>query len=85
MKTTKIIGFSNQNKNKGRPSSKSRLWNKKNKNKYMTHTNKNPTKFYCKEKIEQGYNRKMYPKLVLNIIKVMGNSTFTGHLTLKKF
>jgi hypothetical protein len=38
--------------------------------------NKNPMKFYCKEeiKIEQGYDKKTYPKLVLNILKVMGNS-----------
>jgi hypothetical protein len=36
--------------------------------------NKNLTKFYCKEeiKIEQGYNKETYPKLVLNKLKVMG-------------
>jgi hypothetical protein len=26
-------------------------------------------------KIEQGYDKKMHPKLVLNILKVMGNFT----------
>jgi hypothetical protein len=35
MKTTKFIGFPNQNKNKGKPSSKFKLWNNKNKNKNM--------------------------------------------------
>jgi hypothetical protein len=39
--------------------------------------NKNPKRFYCKEKIkiEQGYDKNMYPKLLLNKLKVMGNST----------
>jgi peptidyl-tRNA hydrolase len=36
MKTTKSIGFPNQNENKGNPSSKFKLWNNKNKNKIMT-------------------------------------------------
>jgi hypothetical protein len=35
-KTTKSTGFFNQEKNKGRFNSKSRLWNKKNENKNMT-------------------------------------------------
>jgi hypothetical protein len=38
--------------------------------------NKNPTRFYCKEKIKQGYDKKTYPRLVFNILKVMRNSTF---------
>jgi hypothetical protein len=80
MKITKIIGLSNQNENKGRPSSKSRLWNKKNKKKNITRVNKNSTKNYCKEKIEQGYNKKNYAKLMLNIVKVIDNSTSIGHL-----
>ncbi len=41
----------------------------------MTSTNKNPTKFYCKEEIGQSYDNKMYPELVLNKLKVMKNST----------
>jgi hypothetical protein len=38
---------------------------------------KNPTRFYCKEKMKtkQGYDKKKYPKLVLNRLKVMGNPT----------
>jgi hypothetical protein len=38
---------------------------------------KNPTRFYCKEKtkIEQSYNKKMLPKLMLNILKVTENYT----------
>jgi hypothetical protein len=36
MKTTKILIFPNQNENKGMPGSKSRLWNKKNKNSNTT-------------------------------------------------
>jgi hypothetical protein len=38
----------------------------------------NPTRFYYKEeiKIKQGYDKKMYSKLMLNIVKVMGNYTF---------
>jgi ATP adenylyltransferase/5',5'''-P-1,P-4-tetraphosphate phosphorylase II len=37
---------------------------------------KNPTRFYCKEETKQGYDKKIYPKLVLNKLKVMGKSTF---------
>jgi len=36
-KTTKSIGFHNQNENKGWLKSKSKSWNNKNKNKNMTH------------------------------------------------
>ncbi len=38
--------------------------------------NKNPTRFYYKEEIEQGHDKTTYPRLVLNKLKVMGNSTF---------
>ncbi len=27
--------------------------------------NKNPTRFYCKKGIKQGYDKEMYPKLML--------------------
>jgi len=39
--------------------------------------NKNPMRFYYKEEIlkKQGYDKKMYPKLMLNILNVMKNST----------
>jgi len=37
----------------------------------MTSVNKNPIRFYCKEEIEQGYDKKTYPKLVLNKLNVM--------------
>jgi len=39
--------------------------------------NKNSTWFYYKKEIKkkQGYDKKTYQKLVLNILKVMGNST----------
>ncbi len=35
----------------------------------MTHAKQESIKFYCKEetKTEQGYDNKMYPKLMLNI------------------
>jgi hypothetical protein len=49
---------------------------RKNKNKNTTCANKNPTRFYCKEETKQGYDNKTYQKLVLNKLKVMGNSTF---------
>ncbi len=48
--------------------------------------NKNPTRFYYKEemKIKQGYDKKMYSKLALNKLNVMGNSIskniHIGHL-----
>jgi hypothetical protein len=29
----------------------------------MTCSNKNPTRFYCKEKTKQSYNKKAYPKI----------------------
>ncbi len=75
MKTTKTIIFFNQNNNKGMPSSKSRSWNKKNKNKNMTSVNKEPTIFYCKKETEQSYDKKTYLKLVLNKREVIENST----------
>jgi hypothetical protein len=39
---------------------------------------KNSTRFYYKNetKIKQGCDKKTYPKLVLNRLKIMGNSTF---------
>jgi hypothetical protein len=48
--------------------------------------NNNPTRFYCKEKlkIKQGYNQKMYTKLVLNKFFKWGIILLyilTGHLT----
>ncbi len=39
----------------------------------MTIGNKNLTRFYCKEEIRQHYDKKMYPKLMLNKLKVMEN------------
>ncbi len=63
-KIIKTTWFYNQNENKGKPISKSKSWNKNNKN--TTHANNNPTKFYCKEEMKQGYDKKMYLKLVLN-------------------
>jgi hypothetical protein len=52
--------------------------------------NKNPIRFYCKEKTKtkQGYDKEMYPKLVLNKLKVMGNFDFIipiWHLAQKCF
>jgi hypothetical protein len=38
--------------------------------------NKNPTRFNCKKDTKQGYDKKTYPKLMLNKLKVMGNYTF---------
>jgi hypothetical protein len=49
MKITQITWFFNPNENKGRPSSKSISWNKKDKNQNMTSANKNPIKFYYKK------------------------------------
>jgi hypothetical protein len=37
--------------------------------------NKNSTNFYCKKEIEQGYNKKTYPRPMLNKLKVVINST----------
>jgi ATP adenylyltransferase/5',5'''-P-1,P-4-tetraphosphate phosphorylase II len=74
-KTTKTIGFCNQNKNKGSLIPNPNHEIKKNENKNMTHANNNPTRFYCFEEIKskQGY----HPKLLLNKLKVMKNSTLT--------
>jgi len=33
-------------------------------------------KNYCKKETKQSYNKKMYPKFVLNILIIMGNPTF---------
>ncbi len=38
--------------------------------------NKNPIWIYYKEEIKQGYDKKTYPKLMLNILKTKKNSTF---------
>jgi hypothetical protein len=38
--------------------------------------NKNPTRIYCNEETKQSYDKKTYPKLMLNKLKVMGNFTF---------
>jgi hypothetical protein len=45
------------------------------------------TQQYFIAKKKQKQNKKMFPKLMLNILKVMGNSTFIipiGHLSQKK-
>jgi hypothetical protein len=90
MKTTKsTLKVSNPNKNKGmlnfNPNRETRknkgMLNfnpnretRKNKNMNTKCANKNPTRFYYKEEIEQGYDKKSYPKLALNSLKVMKNS-----------
>jgi len=38
---------------------------------YHNVRNKNLIIFYCKEEIKQTYDKKTYPKLVLNKLKVM--------------
>ncbi len=47
-----------------------------NKNKNTTHGIQNPTRFYGKKetKIEQGYDKKTYSKLMLKKLKFFGNS-----------
>jgi ATP adenylyltransferase/5',5'''-P-1,P-4-tetraphosphate phosphorylase II len=74
IKTTKIIGFPNQNENKGCliPNPNNEI--KKTRTRHVQ--NKNPKRYYCKEGIEYDYDKKTYPKLLLNKLKVMGNSTF---------
>ncbi len=47
---------------------------RKNKNKKTTNVNKNPIRLYYKEETKQSYDKKTYPKLVLNRPKVMKNS-----------
>jgi hypothetical protein len=77
-KTIKSTRFSNQNENKGRHNSKFKLWNKKNKNKNMTCANQNffkkkiTKKKFKKNKAMTGKHTK---KLMLNILKVINNST----------
>ncbi len=77
-KTTKFTWFPNQDKNKGKPSSKFKLWNKKNKNKNTTCVKQDSNKILLQEgnKNKTRLWQKKIPKLVLNILKVMGNSTF---------
>jgi hypothetical protein len=102
MKTTKFTIFFNQNENKGKLSSKSKLWNKKNEKKkhdmceasiqwptflcnlpsliFLTHITQ--AKWGANEILLQGRNKnrtrlrqKKYQKLMLNILKVIWNST----------
>jgi hypothetical protein len=68
--------FLNKNLSKGMFSFKSRSWNKKNKNNNTTSANKNPIIFYCKKETKQCYDKKTYPKLMLNRLKVMKISTY---------
>jgi len=73
MKTTGFTRFFNQDKNKGRPNSKSNREIKKTRIRTQRVWNKNLTRFYYKEetKTKHDYDKKMYPKSVLNILKVM--------------
>jgi hypothetical protein len=78
-KQSNLHDFLNQNEKKGKPIFKSRSWNKTIKNKNMTHVKKkSKMKFYYEEemKTEQGYDKKTYSKLVLNILKIIRNSIF---------
>ncbi len=61
------------------PNYKYRSWNeKKTRTKRWQVQDKNSTWFYYKNKTKTkwGYYKKTYPKLMLNILKVMGNPTF---------
>jgi hypothetical protein len=64
--------------NKGIPNFKSRSWNRKSKAKTQCVDNVNVKGFYYKNmiRIEQDHEKGMYPKLVLNIFKVMWDFTF---------
>jgi len=59
--------------NEGKPSFKSRSWNKKSKAKTQCVHNVNAKGFYYKNmiRIEQDHEKNMYSKLMLNIFKVM--------------
>jgi hypothetical protein len=73
-KTTKSTWFLNQDKKKTSLVPNLDHETKKIRIRTQYVQNKNSIKFYCKENIKtwQGYDKKMYPKLVLNILKVMG-------------
>ncbi len=77
-KQPNIQDFPNQIENKDKLNTKSKLWNKKTKTKTWQVQNKNSTRFYCKNeiRIEQSCDKKIYPRLMLNILKVIRNSTF---------
>jgi len=75
IKTTKITRFSNQNKNNDRPNSKLKSLNKKKKTKTQHVRTRIQQKNYCKKEIKQNYDKKMYSKLLLNKLKIMGNPT----------
>jgi hypothetical protein len=73
MQATKITRFSNPNENKGMPNSKSRSWNKKNKNKNMKCVKQDSNKILLQRKNKIGlWQKKIYPKLMLNKLKVKG-------------
>jgi len=74
-KITKIVGGFTQNENKGRLIPNSNHETKQTRIRTWCMQNKNSTKFYCKNKIEQGYNKKTYPRPMLNKLKVVINST----------
>ncbi len=46
----------------------------------MTSVNKDPTKFYCKKEIKQGYDKKNLPKTIVEQIK--SNEKFYFYLYL---
>ncbi len=49
---------------------------KKTRKKTQHMQNKNPIWIYYKKEIKWGYDKKTYPKLMLNILHTMRNSTF---------
>lgn len=71
-KQPRLRNFLNQDKNK----SKLNFSNSDCETRTITRhvQNRNPTKFYCKEK--KSYNKKTYQKSILNRLKLMKNSTF---------
>jgi acid phosphatase class B len=78
LKQPYLWDFLNQDKNNNKPNPKSWLWNKKNKNKNTTHAKQKSNIIFLqgRNKTKQGYDKKMYPKLVLNKLKVIGNLIF---------
>jgi hypothetical protein len=64
--------------NEGIPNFKSKSWNSKSKAKTQRMSNVNAKGFYNKNmiRIKQDHEKDMYPKLVLNIFKVMWDSIF---------
>ncbi len=84
-KTTKFLKFPNQNENKGKHNSRSKLWNKKNKKKNTTHGKQKSNKILLQRRNKTKLWQENVPKI--NVEQIKNNVEFipSGHLIQRSF